>query len=64
MYRLSIILFQFKTRSLPSLGTEMSLNIMLFCSKCWRKVLMGACDVSQIICDKKLFKMFPNNSQN
>ena len=64
MYSQSIILFQLKTRSLPSLGTEMSLNIMLFCSKCWRRVLMGACDVSRIIFDKKSFKMFSNNSQN
>ena len=41
---------------LPSLGSEMSLNIILFCLKYWRKVLMGVCDVSVIISDKNICK--------
>ena len=49
---------------LPSLGSEMSLNIMLFCSKFWWKILMGVCYVSLIIFDKIPCKMFSDNSWN
>ena len=47
---------------LASLGSEMSLNIMLFCLKCWRKVLMDVRDVSLILSDTNPSKMFSNNS--
>ena len=47
---------------LLSLYSEIPLNIMLFSSKCWRKVFMGAFDVSLIILDKIICKIFSNNS--
>ena len=39
---------------LPNLGSEIL--------KCWRKVLMGICDVSRIISDKNPCKMVSSNS--
>ena len=49
---------------LPSLGSELSLHIMLYCSKCWREVLMDVCDVWPIFSDKNPCKMFSNNLWN
>ena len=46
--------------ALANIGSEMLLHILFSYSKCWRKVLMADCDVSQIISDENAFKMFSN----
>ena len=58
MYMLYIYIYVWS-----SLGSKYNVTKYVFCSKCWRKVLMVIIyDVSLIIFDKNPCNMFSNNS--